>query len=84
MGKAKENEIVEIFSGSIMDAEIVKSILEDSEIKAFLKDEFAGTLAPWQVSSGGVGSVKVVISNLDYDKAKPIIEEYRKNINSIE
>lgn len=83
MGTNKENGIVEIFAGSIMEAEIVKSLLEDSRIKAFLKDEFMGALTPWQVSAGGTGSVKVVLSNMDYDEGKLIIEEYRKNSNSI-
>ena len=73
---------VEVFSGSIWEAEMVKSILENSEIETFLKDENTGTLAPWYTAPGGAGSVKVVVSSLDYDKAKIIVTEYENNIRT--
>lgn len=69
-------EPVEVFSGSIWEAELVKSLLENAEIETFLKDEIVGTLAPWYASGGGAGSVKVVVSNLDYDKARNIVNEF--------
>jgi hypothetical protein len=75
----KKNELIEIFSGSAIEAEIVRSILEDNKIESFLKDEYMGTIAPWHTAPGGVGSVKVVISNLDYPQAKPIVEQYRNS-----
>ena len=72
-----DNEItpVIVFSGSIWKAELVKSILEDAEILTFLWDENTGTLAPWYAAPGGAGSVKVVVSSLDFERAKSIIEE---------
>ena len=73
---------VEVFSGSIWEAEMVKSILENSEIETFLKDENTGTLAPWYTAPGGAGSVKVVVSSLDFDKAKFIVTEYENNIRT--
>lgn len=73
---------IEIFSGTIWQAEMVKSLLENAEIQAFLKDENTGSLAPWYTASGGVGSVKVVVSSSDFDKAKLIVTEYEKNIKT--
>lgn len=73
----KENDVVEIFAGSLMEAEIVKSLLEDSEIEVFLKDELMGALAPWHTSSGGMASVKVVISKMNYAKAKLVIDNFK-------
>lgn len=69
---------VEIFYGTIWDAEFVKSLLENAEIEAFLRDEINGTLLPF-TSLGGVGSATVVVSSLDYEKAKLIVDEYEKN-----
>lgn len=80
----KENNLVEIFAGSPIEASIVRSLLSDSEIEAFLKDENMGVIAPWQVSAGGASPVKVIISSLDYAKAKSIIEGYYSNLNSNE
>ena len=79
--KAKDEIFpVEVYSGSIWEVEMVKSLLENAEIETFLQDENTGTLAPWYTAGGGAGSVKVVVSNLDVEKAKLSIEEYEKNV----
>jgi len=72
----KGDFLVKIYSGIIWQAEIVKDLLENEGIKAFLKNEITGALYfPWD----GLGSVEVIISNLDYDKAKVIVEKYNKS-----
>jgi hypothetical protein len=80
----ENNEVVpvEVFSGTIWQAELVKSMIEDASIDAYLIDENTGTLAPWYTSGGGAGAVKVVVSNLDEKEAKEIVAEYERNINS--
>ena len=77
-----DNEItpVEVFSGTLWEAGLVKSLLENAEIEAFLRDENTGTLAPGYTAAGGAGSVKVIVSNLDFEKATEIVAEYEKNI----
>lgn len=79
----RKNDLIEIFAGSSIEAEIVRSLLKDSDIENFLKDENMGTIAPWQVSAGGAGAVKIIINSKDYEKAKLIIEKYvEKNNNA--
>lgn len=73
-------EPVEVFSGSIWEAELLKSLLENAEIETFLQDENTGTIAPWYTAPGGAGSVKVVVSSRDYNEAKTIVEEFEKNM----
>lgn len=75
----KDNDMLEIFAGTSIDAQIVRNLLEGSDIKSFLKDENMGTIAPWHVSAGGAGAVKIIINSNDYDKAKLIIKEYEEN-----
>ncbi len=75
-----EIEPVEIFSGTIWEAGMLKSLLEDAEIEAFLKDEFTGTMAPWYTAGGGAGAVKVIVSSSDYKQAEAIVDEFNKNI----
>jgi hypothetical protein len=72
---------VEVFSGTGWQAEMVKSLLENAEIETFLGDENTGTLAPWYTAGGGAGSVKVIVSSLDYEKARSVVAEYEQNIN---
>ena len=71
-----EIEPVEIYCGDIMQAEMLRSLLENAEINAFLKDEMMGTLT----APGGAGAVKVLVSNQDAEGAKAIVEEYEKNM----
>jgi hypothetical protein len=69
---------VEIFSAGIEEAEFVKSLLEDAEIDVYIKDEFMGTLFPWVAAPGGAGSVCLVVSSENEDKALSIINAYNK------
>jgi len=43
-----------IFVGTAWEAGIVKSLLENAEIEALLKDEIMGTLNPWWTAPGEV------------------------------
>ncbi len=53
--KSNEAGPVEVFSGTIWQAELVKSLLENAEIQTFLKDEFNGVMIPWVIAGGGAG-----------------------------
>ncbi len=81
MNKNNEAEPILIFAGTAWEAGIVKSLLENAEIEAFLKDEIMGTLNPWWTAPGGAGSVKVFVSDSDFDKASEIVKEFEKNIS---
>ena len=77
----KENNPVEVFAGTAVQATLVKSLLENAEIDAYLKDEFTGVLYPWHTSPGGVGAVKVVVSGVDYERARMVVDEYESSTN---
>lgn len=76
----KDNKLVEVFDGTALDAEMVKSLLGNAEIKAFVKDEIMGTMYPWHTAAGGAGSVTVFVLKTDFNEAKHIVNEYEKNI----
>ncbi|MCX6248820.1 MAG: DUF2007-related protein [Bacteroidetes bacterium] len=80
----KKDEIVpvEVFSGTIWEAGMVKNLLESAGIETFLRDENTGTLAPWYTAPGGMGSIKVIVSSVDCDNAVLIVAEYEKNIQA--
>ena len=80
MKEKNNNDLVEIFDGTAWQAEMVKSLLANAEVEAFLKDEIMGTLNPWYTAPGGAGSVKVFVSSLDYDRAKLVVTEYEENL----
>ena len=80
MNNKDEIEPVEVFAGTTWQAELLKSLLEDSGIEAFIIDEIMGTLNPWWTGPGGFGSVKVFVSTQDLDKAKPVVEKFQKQL----
>lgn len=75
-----DNEIypVVVFEGNDWEAAMVKSLLANAEIEVFTKDERMGVLAPWNVSPGGSGSVKLIVSNVDLEKAQEVVAEFEK------
>ena len=75
-----DNEIypVEVFDGNEWETSMVKSLLDNAEIESYPKDERMGVLAPWNVSPGGAGSVKIFVANVDYERAKEVIKQYEK------
>jgi len=76
----KEINPVEVFAGTAVQATLVKSLLENAEIEAYLKDEFTGTLYPWHTTPGGVGAVKVFVSSVDHENARIVVDEYESNL----
>ena len=80
MNTDKENKPIEVFAGTAMQATMLKSLLENADIDAYLKDEFTGVLTPWNTSPGGVGAVRVLVSARDYEKAQLVVDEYERNV----
>lgn len=78
MSQNEEIYPVEVYDGDQWQASLVKSLLDNAEIESFLKDERMGVLAPWNVAGGGAGSVKIFVSNLDFEKAKEVVDQYEK------
>jgi len=80
MNKKEESKLVEVFAGTAVQASLVKSLLGNAEIDAYLKDEFTGVLYPWHSSPGGVGAVKIFVSSLDFEKALEVVDQFEKNL----
>jgi hypothetical protein len=78
MNNDKDIYPVIVFEGNDWEASMVKSLLENAEIEVFVKDGRMGVLAPWNISPGGADPVKIIVSNVDYQKAKEVVDEYRK------
>lgn len=73
---------VEVFAGSAMQASLIKSLLENAEIEAFLKDEFTGVITPWHSAPGGVEAVRVFVSSVDHEKARLVVDEFERNVKN--
>ena len=67
-----------IYSGNIVQADLLKCLLEGDGIQAFLEDEFLGRMVPYAATAGGVGAVKVIIAKSDLDQARRIVEDFSR------
>ena len=75
--KTEDNDSpVVVFAGTALDAGMVKSMLEEEGIQAFVKNELMSTIAPWQIELGGLGAAKVVVAVSNYDKAIQMINDF--------
>jgi hypothetical protein len=61
---------------------MVKTLLENEDIEAFLKDETLGTLTPWFPGDGATGWVKIFVSKNNAHLARTIVSEYKKNLKA--
>lgn len=69
-----DSPLVEVFTGTPWEAELVKGLLESENIRAILKDEGLGSLAPSVSVSFGSGGTDVLVSAEDYQVAMQLIE----------
>jgi hypothetical protein len=76
MKTADQNDPIEVFEGTTIEAGGVQSLLEESGIQSFIKNELMGSIAPWQVSGGGAGAVKIIVAQSDYEAAIKLINTY--------
>lgn len=78
--KEKYTEPTIVFAGTMWQVGMIKSLLKDAGIEAYIKDEIMGVMEPWLTASGGSGAIKVFVSSHDYDLAELIVEEYERKM----
>lgn len=76
MSNQEETKPVEIFAGDFHRAAIIKNMLENNGIYVFVENQHMGSIAPWQVSSGGFNPVRLIISSLNLEQATQLLEEF--------
>ncbi|WP_320018417.1 DUF2007 domain-containing protein [Labilibaculum manganireducens] len=74
-------DLIVIYSGNPIDSEIIKDILTENGIAVNVKNQLMGTIAPWQVSAGGVNPVELEIFARDKEQALRLINEFTKGNN---
>lgn len=82
MKQEPEAEAVEIFAGNAWECGMVVTLLGDAGIDAYMNDVIMGTMNPWWTNAGGAGPIRVIISDRDVELAKPIVDQYIKNLKS--
>ena len=74
-----ENNLIEIFIGSDIEAGFISSILTENNIDHIIKNNLNQSLSAGWVSGSQYSSSSIHINIQDTDKAKQIINEYLEN-----
>jgi hypothetical protein len=70
-------KIVEIYSGTLWEAAMIKNLLKDSEIKSFVRNSIHNTYACDPIMACGV---KVMIFESDAPRAREIVDNHYNNM----
>ena len=79
MNKQPKSGLVVVFRGNPVDSEIIKDILEDNGIVTSIRNKLMGSIAPWQVSPGGITPVEIEVLGRDEERALELINKFHSN-----
>jgi hypothetical protein len=68
---------VVVYSGNIVEADLLKCLLDGEGVLSRLENENIGMIAPYP-SPAGAG-VKLAVDAADLERARPIVEDYVRN-----
>jgi len=78
----QNDDPIEVYSGDLWECGMVRSLLMDAGIQAFLNNENLSTVAPWITVLGGGGAVSVIVAKHDYKAAIQIVNDFSNNIKN--
>lgn len=78
MTSDQTGEMKVVFTGHSWEAQLLKNILENEGIPAWVTDEAIGTLVPF-LTTPGMGAVKLRVAGSNFEKAKAIASEFEEN-----
>jgi hypothetical protein len=67
----------EVFEGSAWESGLLKSILEDNDIEAYMTQDYQ---LPWNAVPVKGAAAKVFVALKDLEQAKAIVEEFYSNM----
>lgn len=70
-----KTKLIEVYTGSLWEAELVKTMLGDNGVEAALKD----ALLPNLTVSAIAIDVAVLVNEKDYESAMEVVRAYEKN-----
>lgn len=77
MKEEDKSKLVEVFKGSLWEAELVKSLLENNDIESALKDGMVVNIVLPETAI----DVAVIVNEADYEAAMEVVRAYEKKEN---
>lgn len=79
MAQQQETKLVEVFAGELWQATMIQNVLEDNGVQVHLENALMGTIEPWMISAGGINPVKIIVSDVNLDRARKLIDEFNNS-----
>jgi len=77
MSKSIENSNAEVYSGTMLNATMIKQMLIENNIYAFIMNEYAGIASPYPL--GNLTPVQVIVNAADLQLAMAYIKDFKVN-----
>ena len=71
-----ENTFEIVFQGEHLTAVFLKAFLEDAGLRVYFENDLMSTIAPFQLSAGGLNPALLKVVKDDAQKALELIEDY--------
>lgn len=68
--------MVNIFSGDLIESMNIQNLLENENIEVFIANQFMSSIEPWALTPGGFKAITLKVNDIDFEKAKKIVEDY--------
>lgn len=79
-----EKDLIKLFVGSDIEASYITSLLDENNIPYILRNTMnEGLMAGWASATPDSGST-ILIESCDFDKAKSLLETYKKSMSPSE
>ena len=75
-----ENKYIEIYEGNILNAYLLKCLLEKENIKIYRPEEIMNAFTMRSLGIANAGLYKVMVSPGDFDEALNITEAFKRTI----
>lgn len=75
--KATSDKTIEVYSGTLWEAEMIRSLLNDAQISNFMKNHLLQSNLYDPITSEGA---KVIVLKKDSEEALCIVNSYRNNL----
>ena len=75
MKEEDKSKLIEVFQGSLWEAQLVKSLLENNDIESTLKDGMVVNIVLPETAV----DIAVLVNEANYEAAMEVVCEYEKN-----
>ena len=75
MKEEDKSKLIEVFQGSLWEAQLVKSLLENNDIVSTLKDGMVVNIVLPETAV----DIAVLVNEANYEAAMEVVREYEKN-----